>query len=207
MSLAFEPSVLQDLGLDAALQAKNITTDTNPTGFQYLLRPLKSTDYDYLHLLKQLTVVGDISKEEFECRFKEFTSRPNTYFIVVLEDLPLRKLIGCATLLVELKMIHNRSKRGHIEDVVIDEAYRSKGLGKLLVSVLIEVGRSQGCYKISLDCNSDKVAFYERNGFKQETISISAEIRMYNSLMNWKFVKSGGERYVSSPIIIACPYD
>ncbi|KAH9281292.1 putative glucosamine 6-phosphate N-acetyltransferase [Echinococcus granulosus] len=161
MSLAFEPSVLQDLGLDAALQAKNITTDTNPTGFQYLLRPLKSTDYDYLHLLKQLTVVGDISKEEFE---------------FVLEDLPLRKLIGCATLLVELKMIHNRSKRGHIEDVVIDEAYRSKGLGKLLVSVLIEVGRSQGCYKISLDCNSDKVAFYERNGFKQETISMCVRL-------------------------------
>ncbi|VDM34019.1 unnamed protein product [Hydatigera taeniaeformis] len=167
MSFLFDPSILQDLGLDAALQAKDITTDPSPGGCQYLLRPLRSTDFDYLRLLKQLTVVGDISESDFEC---------DTYFIVVLEDLPLRKLIGCATLLVELKMIHNRSKRGHIEDVVIDEAYRGKGLGKLLVSVLIEVGKLQGCYKISLDCDSDKVAFYERNGFKQETVSMCVRL-------------------------------
>ncbi|VDK20927.1 unnamed protein product [Taenia asiatica] len=151
MCFVFEPSILQNLGLDATLQAKGITSDPSPSGCQYLLRPLRSSDYG---------------------RFEEFTFRPSTYFIVVLEDLALRKLIGCATLFVELKMIHNRSKRGHIEDVVIDEAYRSRGLGRLLVSVLIEVGRSQGCYKISLDCDSDKVAFYERNGFKQETVSM-----------------------------------
>ncbi|KAL5966529.1 putative glucosamine 6-phosphate N-acetyltransferase [Taenia solium] len=177
MCFVFEPSILQNLGLDATLQAKGITTDPSPSGCQYLLRPLRSSDYDYLHLLKQLTVVGDISGEDFKC-FEEFTSRPSTYFIVVLEDLALRKLIGCATLFVELKMIHNRSKRGHIEDVVVDEAYRGKGLGRLLVSVLIEVGRSQGCYKISLDCDSDKVAFYERNGFKQETLINTLDITL-----------------------------
>ncbi|KAL5105593.1 Glucosamine 6-phosphate N-acetyltransferase 1 [Taenia crassiceps] len=146
MSFVFQPSILQNLGLDATLLAKGITTATNPSGCQYLLRPLRSTDYG---------------------RFEELASLPSTYFIVVLEYLPLRKLIGCATLLVELKMIHGCSK-----DVVIDEAYRNKGLGRLLVSVLIEVGRSQGCYKISLDCDSDKVTFYERNGFKQETVSM-----------------------------------
>lgn len=174
-------------------------------------------------------------------RFEEFTSRPSTYFIVVLEDLPLRKVIGCATLLVELKMIHNRSKvwklffktlnsvvtlrtlllmKLTVAKVLGDCKYsdlnapitrvlplanslRARQKPQLwlhllllfitlncpckiwsfvifsfcrLVSVLIEVGRSQGCYKISLDCDSDKVAFYERNGFKQETVSMCVRL-------------------------------
>ncbi|KAL7059074.1 hypothetical protein AAHC03_012891 [Spirometra sp. Aus1] len=61
------------------------------------------------------------------------------------------------------------SKRGHVEDVVVDEAYRGKGLGKLIIAVLVELGKAEGCYKISLDCNEDKVPFYEQNGFKGST--------------------------------------
>lgn len=45
MTFVFEPSILQNLGLDADLQAKDITTDPSPSGCQYLLRPLRSTDY------------------------------------------------------------------------------------------------------------------------------------------------------------------
>nr|CUU99022.1 hypothetical transcript [Hymenolepis microstoma] len=105
-------------------------------------------------------------------RFREFASRPSTYFIIVLEDVTSRKVVGCATLVVELKLIHECSKRGHIEDVVVDEACRKQGLGKLLIGTLIKVGEAEGCYKISLDCSKDKVEFYERNGFKQETISM-----------------------------------
>nr|CDS33558.1 expressed protein [Hymenolepis microstoma] len=126
----------------------------------------------YLRLLKQLTEVGNVSESAFEKRFREFASRPSTYFIIVLEDVTSRKVVGCATLVVELKLIHECSKRGHIEDVVVDEACRKQGLGKLLIGTLIKVGEAEGCYKISLDCSKDKVEFYERNGFKQETISM-----------------------------------
>ncbi|VDD75707.1 unnamed protein product [Mesocestoides corti] len=182
MAEVFDPEVLRGLKLGSALEEKGVTLDPFDVKSGLLLRPLKSTDLgmdsflhissDYLRLLKQLTVVGNVSPDALEGRCKEFFSRPNTYFIVVLEDLQTHRIVGCATLLVELKVIHGLSKRGHIEDVVVDEAFRGKGLGQLLITVLVEIGRAQGCYKISLDCDHDKVAFYGKKGFKQETVSM-----------------------------------
>jgi glucosamine-phosphate N-acetyltransferase len=40
------------------------------------------------------------------------------------------EVIGSATLLLEQKFIHNCAKRGRIEDVVVDDRYRGKQLGK-----------------------------------------------------------------------------
>ncbi|VDL42602.1 unnamed protein product [Hymenolepis diminuta] len=176
MTYLFDPSVLEKLSLDSIINGKDVTTNPDDKSHQYQLRPLKSSDYDYLRLLKQLTEVGDVSENDFDKRFNEFVARPRTYFIIVLEDLVSKKMVGCATLVVELKIIHKCSKRGHIEDVVVDEDCRKQGFGKLLIGTLIKVGEAEGCYKISLDCNQDKAIFYERNGFKQETISMCVRL-------------------------------
>ncbi|KAM7542595.1 hypothetical protein Aperf_G00000006376 [Anoplocephala perfoliata] len=158
MTHLFDPSILKELTLESIIEGKDVTTNSDSKDHKYLLRPLKATDLDYLRLLKQLTSVGGVTESDFE------------------KDLSQKKLVGCATLLVELKIIHKCSKRGHIEDVVVDEAYRQQGLGKLLIATLIKVGEAQGCYKISLDCDKDKMQFYERNGFKQETISMCVRL-------------------------------
>ncbi|BHF67526.1 N-acetyltransferase [Sparganum proliferum] len=113
--------------------------------------------------------MSDITKRMIDSICGALGDLLDTYFIVIIEDQRSRKIVGCATLLVELKFIHTMSKRGHIEDVVVDEAYRGKGLGKLIIAVLVELGKAEGCYKISLDCNEDKVPFYEQNGFKEST--------------------------------------
>lgn len=61
------------------------------------------------------------------------------------------KVIGCATLVVEQKLIHNYKSAGHIEDVVIDEPYRGRGYGKLLIGHLVKQARKLNCYKVLLD--------------------------------------------------------
>lgn len=54
-----------------------------------------------------------------------------TYYVVVVEDVVNNRIAASATLAVEKKFIRHCSARGRVEDVVVDENYRGKQLGKL----------------------------------------------------------------------------
>uniref|UniRef100_A0A183AIN4 Glucosamine 6-phosphate N-acetyltransferase n=1 Tax=Echinostoma caproni TaxID=27848 RepID=A0A183AIN4_9TREM len=118
-----------------------------------------------LDLLAQLTQVGTVSQCDFQKKFARMMACPETYFILVIEDVATKSIVASATLLVEQKFIHECSKRGHIEDVIVDSAYRGRGLGKCLIEALVRMGKHLGCYKITLDCRDDKVGFYQKIGF------------------------------------------
>eukprot|EP01136_Pigoraptor_vietnamica_P008167 Opistho-1_new@43158 len=137
-----------------------------------IIRPLEKDDYDkgFLELLSQLTKVGDVSKERFAAQFEAMVAARDTYYVVVIEDPAVDRLVACATLVVELKFIHGASKRGHIEDVVVDEKQRGRQLGKVIIDALKHLGEVTGCYKVTLDCKKDRVGFYEKCGFSNEEI-------------------------------------
>eukprot|EP00126_Sphaerothecum_destruens_P015002 Sdes_comp8908_c0_seq1m309 len=132
-----------------------------------VVRPLHLDDYEkgYLELLKQLTTVGEISEAQFKQRFLELARCEQTYYITVVENIQLKKIICCGTLFVERKYIHEMAQRGHIEDIVVDSEFRGKKLGKLIVDVLTHVAIQRGCYKISLDCDSKNICFYQKCGY------------------------------------------
>lgn len=100
---------------------------------KYTVRPLHVDDYykNYLPLLGQLTNVGTVTFEQFKQRLEELK---DAYFVAVIED--KGKIVASATLLVEKKFLHSCGKCGHIEDVVVDAAYRGKKLGDLYACVL-----------------------------------------------------------------------
>lgn len=122
-----------------------------------MIRKLKRSD-DILDLLSQLTEVGTPDKDKV---FDEIKKNPN-HLIYVLED---EWIIGCGTLLIEPKFIHNGQSVGHIEDIVIDKKYRNLGLGKKLIDFLINKAKELECYKVILDCSDEHVIFYEKTGF------------------------------------------
>lgn len=105
------------------------------------IRLLTRDDYDngYLQCLKELTAVGDISKQQFEgtpwlsChnnaeRLSLLQDRQDTYKLLVAVD-NSQQVVGCGTLLLEHKFIHSCGVIGHIEDVVVGKALRGQGLG------------------------------------------------------------------------------
>lgn len=53
------------------------------------------------------------------------------YYVTVIEDTRKNAIIGAATLVTELKIIHGCGVRGRLEDVVVNTTYRGKQLGKL----------------------------------------------------------------------------
>lgn len=139
-------------------------------GDNLILRPLKRDDYskNYLNLLSQLTVVGNVTKEQFEQRYDSMKSCFNSYFIMVVED--LSKQIICATIthVYEQKFLRNTGARGRIEDVVVHEEYRGKKLSKLLLDVAVQLSKLLGCYKLSLECKDNLKKLYQQFGFDLE---------------------------------------
>ena len=72
---------------------------------------------------------------------------------------------GTATVFIEDKFLHCGSRVGHIEDVVVDNTRRTKGVGRSLIETCIEHAEDNGCYKVILDCASDVIPFYKKCGF------------------------------------------
>lgn len=138
------------------------------------MRDIESTDYhkNMLILLKQLTTVNEELIDHNN--FTEFVDNLNDHHkILVIEDLVSGNIIASATLFIEKKIIHGLKNVGHIEDVVVDNKYRKLGLGKILITELVNYGKQNNCYKIILNCDESNVPFYEKCGFKRTESEMS----------------------------------
>ena len=94
------------------------------------LRNLEENDIKkgYLQLLNQLTVHADIGNIT-DIQFRErFASLHNMVIRVIEMD---NRIVATATLFLEPKFIHNLGYVGHIEDVVVDSAYRGAIIGSI----------------------------------------------------------------------------
>ena len=129
-----------------------------------IIRELKKEDIHngLLETYKEVWSIDEITDRTFE----EWKNNDN-YMIVVENE---GQIIGSATLHVQKKFIRNGGLAGLIEDVVVRNEFRGNNLGSQLIQKLIEKGKEIGCYKIILSCFPERVAFYERNGFFEESI-------------------------------------
>ena len=77
-------------------------------------------------------------------------------------------VVGGITLLIEQKLIHNGGRVGHIEDFVVLEQHRDKGIGGLLLDYVINISERNNCYKCILDCSTSIEGYYIKKGFKKK---------------------------------------
>jgi glucosamine-phosphate N-acetyltransferase len=134
-----------------------------------IIRPLEKSDLErgFFDVLVNLTAVGAIAEDSsrWEDLYKVNTSQKR---ILVAYDRESHQIVGTASIFIETKFIHDGACVGHIEDVVVDDAYRRQGIGKRLVQGCIDIAREQECYKVILDCSSERIGFYESLGFRCE---------------------------------------
>uniref|UniRef100_A0A1I8PCI7 Glucosamine 6-phosphate N-acetyltransferase n=1 Tax=Stomoxys calcitrans TaxID=35570 RepID=A0A1I8PCI7_STOCA len=163
----FDPNILLKLDFHQSPAKFNPFISAACPGETWLkVRPLKDSDYDrgFLQLLSQLTHVGSVSRTQFLTRFSQMKASGD-YFVTVIEDTRKNEIIGAATLVIERKFIHNCAIRGRLEDVVVNDTYRGKQLGKLIVVTVSLLAQYLGCYKMSLDCKDKLIKFYESLGY------------------------------------------
>ena len=67
-------------------------------------------------------------------------------------------------------------KSGVIEDVVVKEDQRGKGIGKLLVNNLIEKAKKNNCDKIILSSSEKNLKFYQKLGFQKNEFEMIMRI-------------------------------
>ena len=166
--ILFDAQVLSRLDkIVLPLCEKHGVSYKNPgRGLQF--RPLQISDYDkgYVQLLGQLTKLGVVDEETYQRQFKAMKST-GCHYVFVIEDLDKHTVIANATLLIEHKFTHTGAQRGRVEDVVVHDDYRGQHLGILMLETLTMLGKVLGCYKISLDCTSDMVAYYKKFGYQE----------------------------------------
>lgn len=78
------------------------------------------------------------------------------------------KVVGMAAIYL-IKKIGNR--KAYIEDVIVDEGYRSQGIGGTLMQALIDAARTSSARSLELATRMDRKnahRFYEKLGFKKK---------------------------------------
>jgi GNAT superfamily N-acetyltransferase len=98
--------------------------------------------------------------------FRKMSQYPG-YALLVAED--NGQVVGTLALAILPGFAHGTSPFAVVEYVVVDEKYRSKGIGKLMMNSVKSFAKEAGCYKIMLtsDNRRDRAhKFYKSLGFE-----------------------------------------
>ena len=90
------------------------------------------------------------------------------------------KTIGCASLSYITIMPtydHPTGKRAHLMNVYTNKDYRRQGIGKKMVTMLIEEAREKGCTEISLDATEQGRFLYSQLGFTSNDSGMVLELK------------------------------
>ena len=169
-SYLFDKTLLEQLDYTSSdINTKHQLSASNPGQGLYMRSLCQDDNHKgYLELLSELTTVGDVTEQMFTERFNAMKSCLNTYYIVVVEDIAVSRIVSTSTLVVEHHMNSSFeiTKKGRIEDVVVADTHRGKRLGQLLLETLILLAEKVNCNEVSLECKDRTVDFYARFGFE-----------------------------------------
>ncbi len=132
---------------------------------ELVFRSIIKEDLDDVFILLNHLKEKDIDSLDKDVSWKNFTSNTGANSIVGLYE---NKIVAYGSIVIENKIRGDIA--GHIEDIVVDTTVRGKMVGVKLVKELVNIGKSKGCYRITLFCDKKLIKFYERNGFKVNNV-------------------------------------
>ena len=100
-------------------------------------------------------------KGSYDNIWATFNNQPDVYSRVAAYK---GSVVGYGVIIVETKI--RGGKVGHIEDIVTHSNFRLKNIGASIIKSLCEIANTKGCYKVTLHCKKEHVAFYEKCFFK-----------------------------------------
>ena len=123
-----------------------------------------------LETYKEVWFINEITEQTLQ----EWINNDN---IMVVAENELGEIVGTCTLHLQKKFIRDGGIAGLIEDVAVRENLRGQNVGSLLVQKAVDIAKSKNCYKVILSCFPERVAFYERNGFAQESLTMRHNLK------------------------------
>ena len=110
----------------------------------------------------------DFDYEKFKTIFDIKLNNNNCLYIVGIED---DTIIAFLSLNIDYQL-HHTKKVGTIEELIVNEKYRSKGVGKILLDNAIEYAKTKNCEIVELTSNLTREKahnFYIKNGFNKSS--------------------------------------
>ena len=127
-----------------------------------------------VELMKSLVITtsniesqGASTLAEYEPVFDEILRAPRHWIYVAEVE---GQVVGSADFLIVPNLSHRGTPWAVIENVIVEESMRRKGVAGELMNHLIDLARQNQCYKLSLSSNkrrSDAHQFYKSLGFEQ----------------------------------------
>lgn len=145
------------------------------------IRPATEADLPAVLALYQQPGFGDtevLSLDEARAVLAEMGRYPRYRLFVGCEgggDGPVR---ASYALLVMPNLAHRGAPSAIVEDVVVDQAHRGRGLGRQLMAHAVAEAAAAGCYKLALSSNARRTqahAFYESLGFARHGLSFAID--------------------------------
>ena len=121
--------------------------------------------YKLMNVLYKEKLKFDIFKEIYMSKVQD----KNCYYIVAVED---DNIVGLLTSELQVKL-HREKLQLFIEDLIVKEQKRNKGIGKALLENAINFAKENNCDIIELTSYNNEIEahkFYEKNGFINHSI-------------------------------------
>lgn len=147
---------------------------------RFSIRELKRADVDgYLQLLAQLSDIGDKSlwTETTKNKVYDFIDGVEQTKIYVATDNVTDQLLGAMTIVMEPKFLRGGSIVAHVEDVVVSQTARKRGIGRSLLQYAVHLAEKVGAYKVILDCDQNLIDFYKACGFCQSSVQMRHNVQ------------------------------
>ena len=132
-----------------------------------IFREVIQDDLDSIFkLLNQLKEIS-IDSINYESAWNSFNENKSTKSVVGVID---NKIVAYGSIVIENKI--RGDVAGHIEDIVVDKNSRGRFIGDNLIKELVNIGKKNNCYRITLFCKEKLKNFYSRQGFKVSSINM-----------------------------------
>lgn len=115
----------------------------------------------------------NLTLDELQFRFN-YCIAQNRLKCVVWEENGF--IIGCGFVWFMPKLYSDGGVSSIIEDVIVFGPYRKSGIGKEIVTKLIELAKDAGSYKIILNCEKKNIKFYKKCGFYKSGIEMRLDV-------------------------------
>ena len=110
------------------------------------------------------------SAADYERAFERMTYSPGLELLVLEEG---GEVAGVVELLIVPNLSHSALPWAAIESLIVDERFRRKGFGRMLMDYAIKRAREAGCYKLVLTSNKKRLEahkFYRSLGFEETSL-------------------------------------
>ena len=136
-----------------------------------IIREARESDLPMIEKLMAELVDSVADDEGFDMgivsgNFRTLLNDDNSYILVAEAD---DSVIGVITLAIRRTLLHSGTS-GLIEELVVSERHRGKGVGRQLIGAAIEKCEKMGCCKIEVSTettNVDAREFYKSCGFEE----------------------------------------